>query len=110
MTGLASWRLAAILLACVCAGLSYRVLDQGVSHTYLDASLASSNEHFKLLSSLLEHQWQGMTKDEVERRLDTFVRSRPVGSTLLKQDPATGAILLEGLTFEFADGKLTTVH
>jgi hypothetical protein len=86
------------------------VIDQGVSRTYLDESLASSSEHFKLLSNLLEHQWQGMAKDEVERRLNAFVQSRPAGSTLLKRDPATGAILLEGLSFEFADGKLTRVH
>ena len=109
MTVATRWRVVSLLLLCVCLALVYRVIDQGITRTYLDASLESSARHMKLLTSLVEEDWRDMPQEQVLRRLNTFARKQPPNSIVLKRDQETGSVLFEGLRFEFVDGKLTRV-
>lgn len=48
------WKAVSFVLVVVCVALAYRVLDQGITRTYLDASIESLDRHIKLLTSLIE--------------------------------------------------------
>ncbi|QUP55211.1 hypothetical protein GO998_16440 [Ralstonia syzygii] len=104
------WKVVSFALVVVCVALAYRVFDQGITRTYLDASVESSDRHIKLLTSLIEEDWRGMTQEQVLRCLEAVAQKRPPGSTVLKRDQETGAILFEGVRFEFVDGKLVHVN
>ncbi|MCL1621528.1 Imm58 family immunity protein [Ralstonia pseudosolanacearum] len=104
------WKVVSFVLVLVCGALAYRVLDQGITRTYLDASIESSDRHIELLTSLIEEDWRGMAQEQVLRHLEAVAQKRPPGSTVLKHDQETGAILFEGVRFEFVDGKLAHVN
>lgn len=110
MTAATRWKIVSLLLLCLCLALSYRVFDQGITRTYLDASLESSARQMKLVTSLIEEDWRGMPQERVFQRLSTFASKQPPNSIVLKRDQETGAILFEGLRFEHVDGKLTRVN
>ena len=103
------WKAVSFVLVVVCVALAYRVLAQGITRTYLDASIESLDRHIKLLTSLIEEDWRGMTQEQVMRHLEAVAQKQPPGSTVLKRDQETGAILFEGMRFEFVDGKLVHV-
>ncbi|MFZ1548445.1 MAG: Imm58 family immunity protein [Candidatus Nitrotoga sp.] len=103
------WKIAATLLGFCCLALVYRVFDQGVTRTYLDASQETSMSHIKLLTGLVEHEWLKLPEEEVISRLKAYVDLQPSGSIVLKREPETNAIYLEGIRFEFHDGKLARV-
>jgi hypothetical protein len=103
------WKIGTALLGLCCAVLIYRVVDQGITRTYLDASQETSAQHIKLLTDLMEHSWLGLPEEQVTSRLEAYVASQSPGSILLKREPETNAIYLEGVRFEFRDGKLVKV-
>lgn len=109
MTSVYRWKIAAALLGVCCVALIYRVIDQGITRTYLDASQETSVRHIKLLTGLVGHEWLGLPEEQVMSRLKAYVASRPPGSIVLKREPETNSIYLEGVRFEFRDGKLANV-
>lgn len=110
MTAVTRWRVASLLLLCICLLLAYRVFDQGITRTYLDASMESSASQAKLLTNLIEEDWRGMPRDQVFQRLSAFASKQPQNSVVLKREQRTGAILFEDLHFEFTDGKLHRIR
>lgn len=109
MSSLNGWKIAAALLGVCCVALIYRVVDQGITRTYLDASQETSVQHIKLLTGLVGHEWLGLSEEQVMSRLKAYVASQPPGSIVLKREPETNAIYLEGVRFEFRSGKLVNV-
>lgn len=103
------WKIATVLVSVCCVALIYRVFDQGITHTYLDASQNTSTRHIKLLTGLVGHEWLGLPEEQVMSRLKAYVASQPPGEIVLKREPGTNAIYLEGVRFEFRDGKLVSV-
>jgi len=103
------WKIAAALLSFCCLVLVYRVFDQGITRTYLDASQETSIRHIKLLTGLVGHEWLGLPEEQVMSRLKAYVASQPPDSIVLKREPETNAIYFEGIRFEFHDGKLARV-
>jgi hypothetical protein len=103
------WKIATILLALCCGVLAYRVFDQGVTRTYLDASVEESARHSALLASLVEHEWSGLTEEQLMSKLRAFVGSQTKEAIVLKQEPETNTVYLDGVCFEFKDGKLVKV-
>lgn len=59
MSSLNPWKIAAALLRVCCIALVYRVFDQGITRTYLDASQETPVQHIKLLTGLVGHEWLG---------------------------------------------------
>lgn len=109
MSSLNRWKITAALLGVCCIALIYRVFDQGITRTYLDASEETSVQHIKLLTGLVGHEWLGLSEEQVMSRLKVYAASQPPGSIVLKREPGTNAIYLEGVRFEFRDGKLVSV-
>ncbi|WCM91427.1 Imm58 family immunity protein [Acidovorax sp. NCPPB 2350] len=103
------WRIIAALLGICCIALIYRVFDQGITRAYLNASQETSVQHIKLLTGLIGHDWHGLTEGQVISRLKAYAASQPPGSIVLKRESETNAIYLEGVRFEFRDGKLVNV-
>ncbi|WP_409021279.1 Imm58 family immunity protein [Caballeronia sp. LZ032] len=103
-------RFAAALLVLCCLALVYRVFDQGITRTYLEASEEASHQQVKLLTALITHEWLGLPEDEVLFRLNPYVTSRPPGSVVLKTEPATHHVYLDSVRFEFDNGKLISVE
>ncbi|WP_233842107.1 Imm58 family immunity protein [Dyella sp. 2HG41-7] len=103
------WKVTTILLALACAVLTYRVFDQGVTRTYLDASTEQCAKHSALLASIVEHEWSGLTEEQLMPKLKAYVVSRTDEPLVLKRDPETNTIYLDGVRFEFKDGKLVKV-
>ena len=104
------WKLATILLALCCVALTYRLFDQGITRTYLDASMDESAKHNALLANIVEHEWSGLTEDQLLLKLKAYIATQPSHDILLKRDPETNAVYLDGIRFEFKDGKLVTVR
>jgi hypothetical protein len=102
------WKLATVLLLLCSLALAYRVLDQGITRTYVDASEETSRRHIDLLTGLVGHEWRGLPEEQVMSRLKSYVDSQPAGSIVLKRDADSGAIYLEGIRFEFSNGKLVS--
>jgi len=100
------WKLATLLLCLFCLALAYRVVDQGITRTYLDASEETSRRHIDLLTGLVGHEWRGLREEQVMSRLKSYVDSQPAGSIVLKRD--ADSIYLEGIRFEFSNGKLVS--
>lgn len=109
MSSVARWRLAAVVLGFCCIGLVYRVFDLGLTRTYLDASQEASAMHIRLLTDLIQHEWIGLPEEQVMSRLNAFSASKGPGAIVLKREPETNAIYLEGVRFEFRNGKLASV-
>ncbi|MEO8024595.1 Imm58 family immunity protein [Polaromonas sp.] len=109
MSSVNRWKIAAALLGVCCIALIYRVFDQGITRTYLDASQETSVQHIKLLTGLVGHEWLGLPEEQVMSRLKAYAASQPPGSIVLKREPETNAIYLEGVRFEFRNGKLVNV-
>ena len=103
------WKIATMLLGVLCIVLTYRVFDQGITHTYLEASEETSAGHTKLLTGLVEYEWLGLTEEQVMLRLKAYAASQSLESIVLERDPETGVIYFEGIRFEFRDGKLIRV-
>lgn len=110
MSVVGRWKIVAAILGLICIALVYRVFDQGITRTYLDASQETSIRHIKLLTGLVEHQWIGLPEEQVMLQLKAYVDSKPPGSIVLKRESETNAIYLEGIRFEFRDGKLARVE
>lgn len=110
MNSAKGWRLATAVLSVLCVALAYRVFDQGLTRTYLDASQESSGRHIKLLVSLIEQDWVGLPEAEVIARLNKFVAGQPPNTTVLKREPETGDILFDGLRLTFRDGRLAKIN
>lgn len=109
MIATSRWKFTALML-CLCSlALAYRVLDQGITRTYLDASQETSRRHIDLLTGLVGHEWHGLPEEQVMSRLKSYVDSQPAGSIVLKRDADSAAIYLEGIRFEFNKGKLVSV-
>jgi hypothetical protein len=110
MNGGLGWKIAAVLLGLCCVALAYRVIDQGITHTYLNASQETSSRHIKLLTGLIELEWLGQPEEQVMSRLKTFVSSQPPDTIVLKRDnEEKNVIFFEGFRFEFRNGKLVKV-
>ena len=111
MSALVRWKIAAVLLAVCCIALFYRVVDQGITHTYSEASAESSSRDVKLLKNLIAHEWLGLPEEQVKSRLKAYVASQPPNSIVLKRDPEESNIIsLESFRFEFRDGKLVKIN
>jgi hypothetical protein len=109
MSTVIRWKVVTALLGVVCFLLAYRVFDQGITLTYLDASEETSARHIKLLTGLVEHEWLGLTEEQVMLRLEGYIASQPLDSIVLKRDTESKVIYFEGIRFEFHDGKLVRV-
>jgi Immunity protein 58 len=104
------WKIAVVLLGLICLVLLYRVVDQGITRTYSDASAESANRHIQVLKGLVSHEWLGLPEAQVEARLNAFVASQPPNTIVLKRErDEKNVIYLEGFRFEFRDGKLFKV-
>ncbi len=103
------WKAATILLALCCGALAYRVFDQGVTRTYLDASVEDSARHSALLANIIEHEWAGLNEEQLMPKLQAYAASQTKETVVLKRDPDTNVIYLDGVRFEFKDGKLVKV-
>ena len=103
------WKIASAILAICCVALVYRVIDQGMTKTYLDASQETSANHIKLLTNLVEHEWLGMSEEQVMSRLKSYVASQTSDTIVLKRETESNIVFLEGIRFQFSDGKLTKV-
>ena len=110
MSAASRWKIATVLLGLCCLALAYRVFDQGVTHTYLNASQETSTSHIKLLTGLIGHEWLELPEEQVMARLKAYVASQPPDSIVLKREPETNVIYLEGIRFEFRGGKLIKVQ
>lgn len=86
------------------------MLDQGISATYAEASLESSNQHVGLLKGLIQREWLGMEEDLVLKRLQAYVDAHAAKPIILKRDSTAGEIELEGIRFRFQDHKLVAVE
>lgn len=109
MNTVGRWKIIAAALGLICIVLLYRLFDQGITRTYLDASQETSTRHVELLTNLVEYQWRGLDEEQVMLRLKAYVDSKPANSIVLKREPETNAVYLEGIRFEFHDGKLIKV-
>lgn len=109
MNSLSQWRIAAALLGVCCLVLIYRVFDQGITRTYLNADQETSIQHIKLLTGLVRHDWLGLPEEQVMSRLKAYVASESPGTIVLKREAETNFIYLEGIRFEFRNGKLVNV-
>lgn len=109
MSPVSRWKIVALLLGLGCIALAYRVFDQGITRTYLDSSQEAFASHIRLLTSLVEHEWLGLTEEQVMSRLKAYVASQPADSIVLKRDPEKKLIYLDGVRFEFTDEKLTKI-
>ena len=109
MSTLVRWKVTAILFALCCIVLVYRIFDQGITRTYLDASQETSAMHIKLLTSLVEHEWLGLSEEDVILRLKAYINSQPPNSLVLKREPETNTIYLEDVRFYFHERKLVKV-
>ena len=103
------WKTAVVVLGICCLALVYRIFDQGISRTYLSADRETCTRHTALLIELIEHEWIGHDQGQIMSRLKAYVATKPEGSIILKQDPIDRSIALEGIRFEFRDGKLARV-
>lgn len=103
------WKISAVLLGLGCIALAYRIFDQGTTRTYLEASQEASMQQIQLLTKLVQHEWLGLSEDQVMSRLRAYVAKQPAGSIVLKRESETNSIQLEGIRFEFRNGKLAKV-
>lgn len=103
------WKISAILLGLCCMMLIYRLFDQGVTHTYLEASEKSSIRHIELLEGLVFTEFSGLSEEQVMSRLRAYAASRSPDSVILRHERETNIIYFEGVRFKFRGGKLIEV-
>lgn len=103
------WKISTVLLGLGCIALAYRVFDQGITRTYLEASQEASIQQIQLLTKLVQQEWLGLPEDQVMSRLKAYVASQPAGSVVLKRESETNTVHLEGIRFEFRNSKLVKV-
>ncbi|GLQ96841.1 Imm58 family immunity protein [Dyella mobilis] len=103
------WKLATVVLTLCCLGLVCRAFDQDITRTYIDASSEQSARHSELLANIVQFEWKGLSEEQLMSKLETYVSTQPKDAVILKRDPDTNAIYLDGVRFEFKDGKLTKV-
>jgi hypothetical protein len=103
------WKIATALLAACCLMLAYRVMDLGITSTYTDASMEDTARHSELLAGIVEHEWVGLTEDQLMPKLQAYVASHPKDDIFIKKDAEAHAIYLGDISFEFKDGKLVKV-
>jgi Immunity protein 58 len=110
MSKATAWKVATLLFGLACLLLVYRIVDLGVSRSYSAASAESDSRNLQALKGLVEHEWRGLSEEQVLSRLKAFVASRPPDSIVLKRLPEdASSIYFEGFRFEFHDGKLVKV-
>jgi hypothetical protein len=110
VTNVTAWKVATLLLGLCCLLLVYRVVDLGVSRTYSAASAESNTRNMQALKGLIEHEWRGLSEEQVLSRLRAFTTSQPPDSIVLKRLPEdANSIYFEGFRFEFQNGKLVKV-
>lgn len=109
MNSLNRWKFITVILFLICLGLVYRVFDMGITNTYVRASEETSNAHIKLLADLIQHQWLGSSEEQVLSRLNMYVSTKPAGTIVLKSGPEKNVTYLEGIRFEFKNGKLISI-
>jgi hypothetical protein len=107
--GTRGWKVVAAVLALCCGALAYRAFDQGLTRTYADASAEESVRHSALLAGVVEYEWSGLTEEQLMTKLTAYAAIQGNRSVVLKRDPETGDVYLDGVRFEFRDGKLVKV-
>jgi hypothetical protein len=107
--GARGWKVVAAMLALCCGALAYHAFDQGLTRTYADASAEESARHSASLAGLVEYEWSGLTQWQLMTKLRAYAAIQGKGSVVLKRDPETGDVYLDGVRFEFRDGKLVKV-
>jgi Immunity protein 58 len=105
-----AWKLGVLALAFACLCLAYRVVDLGISRTYQSSSLDSANSRIELLEGVIERDWHGLSRIEVEGRLSAYVAAHPDKMMVLKYDQESNSLNLDGVNFEFSKNKLERVR
>jgi hypothetical protein len=104
------WQMLTFILAICCAVLAFRVFDQGLTHTYMEAGEESSVRRARLVAGLIEREWRELDEEEIVVRLKAYADSRPSDSLVLKREPDMSAVCLDTICFEFRGKKLVRVR
>ena len=84
-------------------------IDWSVSESYSDVSYELETSSSRL-AGILEREWNGMTKDEVLRRMKTYVSRSDDRSGVVFEDEEDDSIRLGIIIFEFEEDRLAAVR
>ncbi|QMV74741.1 immunity protein 58 [Comamonas piscis] len=80
------WKISSIVLGACCFSMIYKGFDDGITLTYMKASMESTTMHAELIRDLIEHEWMGLSKEEVISRLNAYAESRPSEIVVIKKN------------------------
>lgn len=101
---------ATLILLLVASGLvAYLWIDRSISKSYSDVSYELEYSSGQL-AGLLEHEWDGLAKADVVRRLEAFVSESDDDSAVFFEDEENGTVHLGFIVFEFQEDRLVAVR
>ena len=103
------WTLIAVL-ALICVVLAYLWIDRSISLTYMSASMQTTSEAASQATKLVVHEWKGQTEDAVFANLQLLKEQSKDLDTVLKREPAEGAIRFGHLQFIFKNNQLVEIR
>lgn len=109
MIKLNQWKISSIVLGVCCVIMIYERFDEGITLTYMKASMESTTMHAELIRDLIEHEWMGLSKEEVLSRLNAYAESRPSEIIVIKEEPQENAIYFNSYKFCFSNQKLVQI-
>ena len=96
-----------------CVVLTFLWIDRSISYTYLSASLDATTENARLVNSLLESEWSGITEQELLEKLEKLKaeveRRKEHESVVIDVNSEQGVIWFNEVRFEFESGRLKKI-
>jgi CCR4-NOT transcriptional regulation complex NOT5 subunit len=97
-----------IVLFLGCVVLTYFLVDCSISLSYSNQGNESTIRLVNNLESLIEHEWHGMSKDEVHKKLKEQQKSKISREAVIKIDG--DIIWYDEIKFIFIEGKLSKIE
>lgn len=93
-----------------CVIFAFLWIDRSISCTYLSASLDATIGNARLVNSLLESEWSGITEQELLEKLKAEVERRKHEFVVIDVDSEQDVVWFNEVRFEFESGKLKKIR
>jgi len=98
-----------ILSLSLCGVLAYLWIDRSVTQAYSDTGY-ERDKSYRLMVSLLESEWEGLSKDELLAALQSHIDRADSNAASLFTDDETGTIVIGTLVIELDEDRFKRIR
>ena len=91
-----------------CAVLAYLWIDSAITRSYLESSQNMTSDALENVTSLLEHEWVGLSEEALLKKLQAVARQESE-NILVKKESGEKIIWYGNVQFEMEAGKLKRI-